>query len=79
MDDGIGERIERLGKDFRGLWVSTYIEGGKKNRGWACTFTHGGEYIEIEHRATPAEALDLAIETLRELRKGGRHGEGYEG
>lgn len=65
--DSIGKKIKQLGGNFRGLWVSTLVEDGVTTRGWACTVTKSGEYIENPYSKTPEEALDLAIETLKKM------------
>lgn len=59
----VKDRIEKLGKHFRGLWVSTTMEpDGTITKGWAVTLVKDGEYIDSDYYNSPEEALDRAIE-----------------
>ena len=52
--------LDILGKHFRGLWISNMI-GEEGEGGWACTFVHGGDYLETHYWPTRQGALREAV------------------
>jgi len=64
--DSIDECIEILGKHFRGLWSSVFLDDDNKIKGeaWSVTVKLHGELVECEQCDTKIEALHEALDTV---------------
>ncbi len=61
----IEEKINLIGNNFRGLWLSRELVNGKIELPiWSVTFLYQEEIVETSACETSHEALDIAIRYL---------------
>jgi hypothetical protein len=62
----IGELIEKMGSQFRGLWRShTLSAKDELFDEWTVTFIWKGQYVETPDFSSPVQALLFAVEKIK--------------